>query len=242
MCRALEVTRQGYYAFLNPPPKKRPKKTREQLWHEDMERIRAAEKEKAKQERIKNAQTVAYEGAEDLLPERVEPHQVWVGDVLSVFARGIWSHIAVVFELAETRALDWAVAVDEPPVNLGTDAWNAARSKTDTKPAIFHSDPAGHFARGPFRAVLRKDDVKRSASALSSPRLSFVETQFSTLRSRVQMGDWTDAESLQSLVFEYFAAADAKKEKRRAVLARTSRPNRGGKKKRKPKGKKRRRR
>jgi transposase InsO family protein len=142
------------------------------------------------------------------LPSRL--NEVWVADITYIplatrDSSGRFAYLAVVMDLFSRRVVGWefAASMDEDLV-LG--ALRRAISSRQPGPGlIHHSDRGGQYASKKYRDVLRRAGIVQSmSSAESCYDNAFMESCFGTLKTELEMTEYsTSAVAVRELA-EYF--------------------------------------
>jgi transposase InsO family protein len=136
-----------------------------------------------------------------------ETGKVWVSDITYIRTYNGWLYLTVILDLADRKAIGWALSNNMRAENTVCRAWKMAiKNRPITKKLIFHSDRGVQYACDEFTKLLQANTlVKQSMSRKGNCWDNAVaESFFKSLKVEcVYQHVLRDREYAASVVFEY---------------------------------------
>ncbi len=154
MCRCLEVSCSGFYAWLKAPLSDR--NVRDNSLAERIREIRARTHEpygRSVTENVLNREFTVD-----------APNKVWVGDITYIRTLEGWLYLAVLIDLYSRRVVGWSMA-DHMRTELPLDALKMAMGNRDTNDGLLHhSDRGCQYTSREYQQTSRRGEITSSMS------------------------------------------------------------------------------
>ena len=199
MCRVLEVSPSGYYAWRRRPPGVR-RHRRQGLRSRTRRAYRPRTTDSRHGHRI--APNVL-----DRRFDRAAPNEAWAVDITYVPTGSGWLYLAVVLDLFSRRVIGWSMA-DHLRTDLALDALAMAIDTRDASAIdglVHHSDRGVQYASEAYQVMLKRHGITGSMSRRSNCwDNAVVESFFGTLKTElVNHERYATAAEARASIFEY---------------------------------------
>lgn len=98
----------------------------------------------------------------------IRPNALWVGDFTYLPLRDDFIYLATVLDMYTREILGWHIGLNHT-TSLVIEAFLDAAARTNSTPAIFHSDQGSEYISGDYEKLLETLNIKPSHSKKSSP-------------------------------------------------------------------------
>jgi transposase InsO family protein len=133
------------------------------------------------------------------------PNMTWVGDTTVVRTRAGWLHVAALLDLYARRVVGWAMAKRQDVALVLSALRMALWQRRPPAGLIHHTDQAGIYAAGEYRALLAQHGVVPSMSGKGNCfDNAVVESFFSTLKNELTHHcSFVTHEEARTAIFEF---------------------------------------
>lgn len=232
LCRALGVSRSGYYAWRQRPLSARATANArllvqiQQLHRQTKERYGAVKLWRAllavgvRCGRHRVARLRRVHGLEARRTRRFRlvleqhqfappaPNRIWAGDLTAIATRAGWMYLAVIMDLYSRRVIGWAMS-RRPDQHLALTALQMALThRRPPSGLIHHTDQGATYTSGAYQRQLRQTGLVASMSRKGNCfDNAVVESFFSTLKNElVHEQTFHTRDEAQAAVFEFIEA------------------------------------
>ena len=227
MCRAMGVSRSGYYDWVDRPASARAQRHR--MLTEKIRYFHQTSRDTYGSPRIcedlvrageqfgKNTVALLMQRAGIVpktvpAPNRLErefvakhPNQRWVSDITFIPTRQGWLYLAVIIDLYSRAVIGWAMH-KRMKTELVTDALKMALMRRKVRRSLLlHSDQGSQYAAATYRAIVAKNGIECSMSRKGNCWDNAVaESFFHTLKTElVHHEDYHSRTEAKASIFEY---------------------------------------
>jgi putative transposase len=207
MCRVLQVSRSGYYAWHKRPVAERRRQDQDQRLALEVAAIHAESRGRYGSRCTTDAgHGMAIKG--NLLARRFAvsvPNSGWVSDITYLWTLEGWLYLAVVLDLFSRRVVGWSLS-ERLERRLALDALGMAlKQRLPSSGMLHHSDRGSQYASHEYQQLLAQYGILSSMSRSGNCWDNAVaESFFATLKLElVYQTRWATRAEARSAVFEY---------------------------------------